>query len=436
MATTLRRVSAVLSLVLSLTLVTTALGSVMSTAAAAPSKIGSVLNLTVSAGAAPSGGYRVTATWDPLARATAYVVKLTLDGRTISSSRISDTSWGDTVAAPAGTLATVTVTALDGRRRGKPASASTTLPDVTGPNGTYELAISDMTATVTETALSDDVTPRDQVARSIDWGDEGGFETYPTGAVVEHTYAELGRYVPRVRLRDAAGNTTTLTLRAVVLGDTVAPTGAYTASPQAAWTGFTPVRLTEVSLEDDYTPNDLIARSIDWGDGVTEAWTGTRPSHVYEVPGNYPVRVVLTDEVGNARVVEASMPVIVKDDAVAPTVKLRLPKRELRRVASWRVLRGTAADAETGVAKVQVKVVQYRSGDWVAFRSGRWVRAASKKAAWAKATPRSRQVSDTGAWRVRVPRLRRGGLVSRSWATDVAGNVGKPVVRRQRLTRR
>ena len=85
---------------------------------------------------------------------------------------------------------------------------------------------------------------------------------------------------------------------------------------------------------------------------------------------------------------------------------------------------------------MRVKVVQRRATGWKALVSRRWVRAATKKLAWAKAAARPATVTDAGSYRLRVPRLRQGLLVFRSAATDGVGNRSRTVLRKQRLTRR
>jgi hypothetical protein len=436
MSTTVRRLSAVLSFILSLTLVTTALGAAMSTATAAPAQLGQVQNLQVDAVSVAGGRYRISATWNPLARATAYVVKLAINGENISSARTPEPTWSDTVAGAAGASAKVTVTPFNGKRRGKPRSKTITLPDLTPPTGAYTVDVQDVTATVTQTALDDNLTPRDQVARFIDWGEGGDFEPYPAGAVATHDYPDRGRWVPRVKLVDLAGNEAILTLDAAVVRDSEGPSADYSLSTTSAWSRWTAVTLTETGLDDDWSPNETIVRRVDWGDGVVDAgWTPASASHVYPAAGTYEVRVTLVDESGNETVEDVSTPVVVTDDTVAPTVTWRLPMRRLS-VRAWRYIRGSAVDHETDVAVVRVKMVQRRAGRWVAFRSGRWVRRATKAGALRAATARQRQVSDVDRWSVRARGLRRGLLVYRAWATDEVGNIGPKVTRQQRITKR
>jgi len=193
-------------------------------------------------------------------------------------------------------------------------------------------------ATVTETALTDDVSAPGAIGRSIDWGDGvGAWEAWPTGTVLTHEYpATLGvRYQPRVRLEDAAGNTATLLLRGVVIGDEAAPTGTFTARPVNPWAKLNQVTLTQSALDDNFTPNANIERLVDWGDGApTVVWSsGTVLRHLYTVGGTFTPTVSLADEAFNQRVVVAEA-VTVRVDTVKPTVRLRIPKA-LKAVRSW-----------------------------------------------------------------------------------------------------
>ncbi len=625
MTSLIRRVCALVTLLLAATALT------VPAATAAPIRLGPVKNLDITA-TAGSGGFTVTSSWDALTGATSYKLSLTANGTTVATAQIADTSWTQTVARPAGTQVKVTVTPMKDKRKGTAASDSVVLPDVTGPSGAYDVSWDGFDATVTQTALFDDVTAPASIQRTINWGEPGGvFESYPAGSVAEHSYAALGRYVPRVKLVDQAGNTTTLTLHAVVIGDTKAPTGsfsagpqsgwakvtsvslsqaslsdnftpaalversvdwgdgsaaekwttgttishvyqaagtyqpsvvltdeagnvatvsvsqsivispdnvapkgtftagpttafagatsvavtqtslsdnvsaaakinrsvvwgdgspaqawpatgqpthvyttagtyqpqviitdeagnaatvntpkitvvtdktapagAFTAGPQEAWTAWTPVALKQVSLSDDYTAASAITRTVDWGDGTDpEAWPkGTPLSHVYAEAGTYQPRVVIKDLAGNEAVVKTSSTVVVTTDTVRPRVKLTLPTAKLKKIKTWKTLKGTAIDRQTGVATVQVKIVQKRTKGWFALKGKRWVKAATKKQAFAKAKPKTKVPTETGEWKVRVPRLRKGKLAYKVRAFDNVGNKSTWAKHAQRITKR
>jgi hypothetical protein len=89
----LRRSVTVTSALLGIVLDEGALGTSASTA---PTKIGPVANLTLSAAAA-GGGYTVTSSWTPLAGATAYPITLTSGGATVASVTQTSPPWSATL---------------------------------------------------------------------------------------------------------------------------------------------------------------------------------------------------------------------------------------------------------------------------------------------------------------------------------------------------
>jgi hypothetical protein len=335
----------------------------------------------------------------------------------------------------------VQVTPYRGTRKGSTATVSRTLPDLTAPTGTFDVVWTTATATVTQATLSDDTSAATSIARSIDWGEGAGFEPWASGVTTQHTYPAVeGLYRPRVRLVDQAGNTGTLTLHAVVIGDDTAPTGTFTAGPAAAWSSLTAVQLTQTMLSDDFSNAADVTRLVDWGDGTAiTAWTTLLevPTHVYATAGSHTPLVTLTDEAGNTAQVDANA-VLVTTDTVKPVVRLSLPRRRLAVVGTWKTLRGRATDtAGTGVARVEVRTVQKRGAAWYAFKPSTrtWVRTTTKTRAFAKAGRRTVVPTATGAWAAGLPRLRRGTLVYKVVAVDRAANRSAAASHTQRLTR-
>jgi hypothetical protein len=84
-------------------------------------------------------------------------------------------------------------------------------------------------------------------------------------------------------------------------GDTQPPTGTFTTTPTNASTGST-VHVVQQAIHDNVTPDNLIDRQVDWGDGSpTQHWTsGTTLAHVYRNAGTFTPQVVLTDQAGNS----------------------------------------------------------------------------------------------------------------------------------------
>lgn len=405
-------------------------------AQAAPSKVGPVQNLSLSAAGAP-GGYSLTSTWSQLANATAYKAALTnTAGSTLASVIVTAPSWAVTVAGTPGTNLKITVTPLEGKRPGNPASAMTTLPDVTAPVGSFTVATtpSAMEATITQQSLSDDGTPAGSIRRVVSWGDGSAPQLWSAGNTLTHSFATIGRYVPTITLTDTSGNTVTLRLKAAVFGDSLAPVGVFTVAPRAAAiAGWTKVSLDQVSMVDNYTPAELVERTVAWGDGTVEAWpAGPALTHQYAAAGSYAPVVVMVDEAGNV-VSQPTEKVDVTVDDIGPVVKLRSVKSP--RVSKWRTVRGTAVDAGVGAAKVAVLAIEKRNERWFAYNAGtrKWVRAKSKAKAWKAAKP-VLGVPVEGEWAAKLAGLRQGRLKLRVTGTDHLGN-SSAVRLGRRLTR-
>lgn len=388
----------------------------------------------------PNAAYRLATSWTSGANATSYQVRITnTAGSVLDSDTVSATAWVATVNAPASSTVRLTVVPVNGTRKGRPSTMSRVLPDLTGPTGTFTVSRVGGDATVTQVALADDVSPASGIARVIDWGDGTPQEAWVSGTTIGHTYLGQGLWRPTVTLTDEHANTSVVQLAAVVIGDENGPTGSYSSGPASAWAAWTAVNLTQVAIHDDYSADEYIVRTVSWGDGTTSPWaSGTVLQHVYPGAGTFTPSVTLTDDAGNSSVV-AAQPVVVTRDAVAPRVRLTLPKTNKASVRSWRTLKGRAVDAGTGVKMVRVKAIEKRGARWYAYKpaTGRWVRAGLvKRAAWTKAGAKSVVPASTGAWQVGLRRLAKGTLVYRVIAWDQVRNVSRPVVHTQRLTRR
>lgn len=413
---------------------------------ARPVKVGAVTGLAATV-TKPDTAYRIDSTWHAASNAVGYNVKLVnAAGTTLASDSVSGLSWSTTTNAAAGTTVRVVVTGFNGSRKGKPGTVSKVLPDLTAPTGAYDVAYDTATstvATVTQAALSDDVTAPAAITRSIDWGEQAGdhWTAWATGTQLQHEYpSTLGvRYQPRVRLQDAAGNTAVLPLRGVVIGDESAPTGSFTATPVNPWANLNKVTLTQTAIDDNFSPSESIERLVDWNDGTPPViWSsGTVLQHLYTAAGTFAPTVTLADEAFNQADVEVN-PVTVRIDSVKPTVRLQVPKAP-KSVKSWLTLRGEAVDgAGTGVKSVEVRAVQKRGTSWYAFKpgSGTWVKAgATKAAAFSLAGARKVTPTSVGAFTARLPHLRLGTLMVRLVAVDRVGNRSATVSHRQVLVR-
>jgi hypothetical protein len=251
---------------------------------------------------------------------------------------------------------------------------------------------------------------------------------------VTHNYAAIGRYVPTVTLTDNAGNAVTLTVKAAVFGDSVAPSANFASGPSSAIARWTKVNLNVESLSDNYTPAELIERTVSWGDGTTEPWTaGATLTHVYTVAGTFTPSVVTLDEAGNSSKTTAD-PIAVSVDATGPVVTVAKP-RAATKVRSWKMVKGTAKDAGVGTASVAVLAIQKRGTAWYAYSATtrKWTKVGTKGKAWTKAVAVAGAL-DKGDWKAGLAGLRTGKLVLRASATDSLGNASAVVSKVAKLT--
>jgi hypothetical protein len=416
----------------------------------APStKIGPVTGLSIDV-TKPGDSYRVHVSWHALSAATAYKVTFSAGGTTVSSPKIQQTEWA--AAVPALTVnnsVTAKVVPYAGKRPGRAASISASAPDVTAPTGTYTVDLQGdlLTARVTETALSDNATPRDDIVREVAWDRGGDFVAWPVGTTtIDHKYdAGPNVYHPQVRLTDTAtpvANSVVVELDPVVIEDALPPsmTGSFTVSPTDGFASYTRVTVTQDGvLADDASNPEDIARTVDWKDGTTSPWTtGTTISHVYKLAGAFVPTVTLTDEAQKSTPYDLA-PVTVSVDSVKPTVRLVKPAKRIRpEVSSWVRLHGKAADgAGTGVRVVKLRLVEKRGGAWFGYKATTksWVKAATKAGALDKSRAAAVKPVD-GAWRYRVRGLAKGLLVVKVNAKDNVGNVSTAKLYKQLLTRR
>src|SRR4051794_1370911 len=381
------------------------------------------------------GSYDVAASWNASPNATSYRVTLIKSGATLSSAKVTTTSWSPTVTTTPGT-ASLSVRSVVGKKPGRTTTISVPLPDATAPHGSYSSAWDDNTghATITEDSLTDN-SPLSGVTRTVSWGD-GTVVPWPSGTTITHDYAltEL-RYAPTVTLEDAAHNVRVVDAQAIVINDDEAPTGTF-ANAATAWAAFTTVTVSQSVIHDNWTPDLLITRSVDWGDGTITDWTsGSAVSHVYASAGSYTPVVTITDEAHNSSPV-ASSEVVVTADTTGPQVKLTLPTAK-HSVKAWKTLRGKATDAQTGVKSVRLKAVEKRGGAWFGYNpvTHTWVKAGSKAKAFSRSKAFTLITNAQDQWAAKLAKLRQGTLVYRVRATDQVNNLSVTVAHKARLTR-
>lgn len=384
-----------------------------------------------------NGSYDVAASWNAVANATSYRVTLTKGGTTLSSTTVTATSWTPHVVTTPGT-ASLSVRGVVGKKPGRIATLTVPLLDGIAPQGSYSSSWNNNTgeATITQDSLTDNL-PVSGVTRTVDWG-EGSPVAWPSGTTITHNYPLTEkRYAPTVTLEDAAHNQTVVEVPAIVIKDVVAPTGAYSVAPGAAWAAFTSVTVTQDSDPNDkWSKPEDIARSVAWGDGTTQDWTtGTTLTHVYATAGTYQPKVTLTDEAHNPSELSTS-DVVVTADTTGPKLKLTMAKPK-HSVKAWKKLRGTATDAQTGVKSVSLKAVEKRGAKWFGYNATThaWVKATSKAKAFKKAKAFIRTTNAQHQWSAKLAKLRKGTLIYKVRATDQVKNRSVTLTHKATLTK-
>jgi hypothetical protein len=200
-------------------------------------------------------------------------------------------------------------------------------------------------------------------------------------------------------IRPAGGTVTLVPFHTAAL-DTTAPTGSYGIDRTAGYL------LPDEDLEDFaarfvITQKSLAGaktRMVLAGDGTpAQAWRSGRSfSLAYTAPGRYTPHVLVTDEFDNTR--DIALPAVrVRSDDNAPRIRITRPAQP-DLAASWRRVRGTASDAETGLAGVGVFVLEKRGEEWWAYDFD--------KRTWLKGFPSPRKTmnqTDANAFMMQEP---------------------------------
>jgi hypothetical protein len=190
---------------------------------------------------APTASYSLTPTDSSDGNITIQQTSLT-DDLSIAAAVTQHVDWGDgTWSDVAGTVTSiphgygsmkavyypvVTVGDEAGNTSSYPLTA--VVADVTAPTGTFSASPASAWAkwtvvTVSQSALSDDLSTADKISRLVDWGD-GSSDAWTTGDSLTHVYTTAGAHTPSVTIADEAGNTAVLATSAVdVAVDSVAP---------------------------------------------------------------------------------------------------------------------------------------------------------------------------------------------------------------------
>ncbi|WP_245922704.1 ExeM/NucH family extracellular endonuclease [Paractinoplanes atraurantiacus] len=305
----------------------------------------------------------------------------------------------------------------------KPRSTAGVL-DSTAPTGKFALngaAVAlwaGQSATLTQVDLNDDVSAVAAIKRVVDWGDGSTPETLAAGTTTAaHKYAKAGTYTVSVTLTDEAGNSAAAAfMGAPTVKVSAQPSGRAVLTPSSIWAG----QSASLAVGPVTGATKLV---VAWGDGgaTTVSAKGEVVKHAYTKGGTFKVTVTPWNAAGTGTAVTAGS-VKVTVDTVAPAASLIVPFRA-DRASSWTKVSGLAADRGLGIAKVQAKLVQERSGKWYYFDGAKWVKAASQSQATAKAKVLTDTTLSAGiVWSIPVKGVAKGTLKVTYWAADKAGN--------------
>ena len=139
----------------------------------------------------------------------------------------------------------------------------------------------------------------------VDWAWDFGDGTTGSGAIVDHTYTEVGEYFASLTVTDSSGRVNLVPLLNLVTV-TDAPTVVF--APQAGGS----LRTINFSTTGN---NNIVSWAWDFGDGTTGS--GATITHTYKIPGSYSATLTATDSSAQVYVVQKLVTVT---DVPLPTV--------------------------------------------------------------------------------------------------------------------
>ncbi|MGK5679476.1 hypothetical protein [Actinoplanes sp. URMC 104] len=304
----------------------------------------------------------------------------------------------------------------------------------TAPTGTFTLDTTTLwtgqQVKLTQTALADDDTLPEAISRVITWGDG----TSTTAAAGEdswtHTYAAAGSFPVSVALNDGTVAGT---------GTIASPNVAVTTAPGTlAWQKSTVYTAPDPDggsylTEAIFTPSKLPASAdqawTTWGDGeftlLAEGAESTTVPH-YFGKGTWRPKVQLENEHGKATARDAN-PLTVAYDVTAPTSALTYPANP-NRSSSWKAIRGTGRDSQSGPDVAQVAAFKYNASSdyYFNFYTKKWVRITNPDADLPDEAYGLSTVNSAGVWSVPISGLSKGfKLEAWYWVFDKVGNPSK-----------
>jgi hypothetical protein len=158
---------------------------------------------------------------------------------------------------------------------------------------------------------------------------------------------------------------------------------------------------------------------------------------VYAAAGTVEPVVTAEDQAHNVSTFHLSA-VTVNVDAVAPVVRLLLPKTHRHSVKAWTTLKGKATDtAGTGVKIVKLNAVEKRGTKWFGYRPATktWVKAGTKAKAFARSRAFRLTTGTRHLWSAHLAGLRKGTLVYKVSAVDMVNNASKTITHKATLTK-
>lgn len=234
----------------------------------------------------------------------------------------------------------------------------------------------------------------------------------------------------------AAGATAATTTFTTPVADTTAPHGHYSITPPSKFLtydfdsdldGMTATfRIAQVSADPD-----VVTRKVVAGDGsAAKVWkSGTTFPLTYAKAGTFTPHVLIADEFGNTTNIALSA-VRVRKDTTAPRVRIVHPAHP-GRIASWRTIRGSATDSQSGVVMTMVFTMERRHGVWWVydFKKARWhegVKSFNKTMNKSTAQPKYFLGKAAEHWRTpKIKGLTKGTLRVYAFAADQVGNFGR-----------
>ncbi|GAA3947379.1 ExeM/NucH family extracellular endonuclease [Actinoplanes auranticolor] len=311
--------------------------------------------------------------------------------------------------------------------------ATAGVSDSTAPTGTFTLDATALwpgqTVTLTQTALTDDVSAPAGIRRVVTWGDGSAPQTLAAGAkTATHTYAAAGRFPVSVALTDEAGNTGPAGFTGTSTVVVAAQPGRYALDRRSIWA----TQSVKLSLSGVSGASKV---SVAWGDGATSTMSPNVGSaaHVYPKAGTFTVKVTLFNQAGAGTPVTVGS-VRVTKDTHKPVVTFTVPKNA-GKASAWSKITGTATDKGVGVARVRVKLIEQRNGKWYYYTGRTWVKTTSKSKASAKATVLTVTPTARGTWSLGLKGVKKGTLTVTYWGSDKAGNTSAGKSYTRKITR-